>query len=123
MIITVTEFNLLVVSINLLAKGLWCTEVERCASNLQNLAGRNGGLISRQIEVGIDFAYLILDCWCWISSTCQTEECVVCQVDNGLLVGSCQLLNDELVVVCEGVLNGNIQFASIALFTIGRNAV
>ena len=47
----------------------------------------------------------------------------MCQVDNGLLVGRCQVFYHQLVLIGEGVFHGDIQFAGKALFTIGGNAV
>ena len=123
MVVAVTELDLLVVCLNLLTEALWLAEVEWGAGNLQNLTSRNSGLVSRQIEIGIDFADLVLNGWCGICCACKTEECVVGQVDNGILVGSSQILDDEFVLVSESVLNGYVQLACVAFLTIGRNTM
>ena len=47
----------------------------------------------------------------------------MCQVDNRLLVGGCQILNYQLVLIGEGELNGHVQLARITFLTIGRDAV
>ena len=106
-VIAMPELNLLIISVNLLAECLWSTEVKRCTFNLQNLTCRNSGVVGRQIEVGIDLADLILNGWSGICCTSQTEECVMSQIDYGLLVGGSQILDDQFVKVCEGKLYVN----------------
>ena len=55
-IVAMTELNLLIISIDLLSEGLGLTEIKRRTFNLQDFACRNGGVVGRQIEIGIDFA-------------------------------------------------------------------
>ena len=46
-----TELDLFVVCVNVLAERFRGAEIKRCTFHLQNLASRNGGSVGRQIEV------------------------------------------------------------------------
>ena len=118
-----TELDLLIVGLDVLTEWLRCAEVERCSLDLQDFTGRNSGVVGGQIEVGVYFADLILDGGSRVGATCQCKEGVVCQVDNGLLVGGCQILDDQLVLVGEGELNRYIELASEAFLTIAGDAM
>ena len=48
---------------------------------------------------------------------------MMCQVDNRLLVGGGQILDNQLVEVGEGEFYCDVKFAGITLFTIGRYAM
>ena len=100
---TMSKLNLLMISLDVLAKTLWRAEVEGSTSNLQNFTCGNSSLVSWQIEIGIDLTNLVLNRRSGISCACQTEESVVGQVDNRLFVCSCQILNNKFVLVGEGV--------------------
>ena len=65
------ELNLLVIGINVFAKSLRRAEVEGSASYLQNFSGRYSRLVGGQIEVGIDFAQLVVDAWSGVGNTCE----------------------------------------------------
>ena len=56
-----TVLYLLVVGVNLQSECLWLAEVEWSAFHLKYFACRDAGSVDRQVEVGIDFAYLVLD--------------------------------------------------------------
>ena len=70
----VTKFDLLVVGLNILTKGLGSTEVEGGTCYLKDFTRRDGGVVSRQIEIGIDFTNLILDGGSGVSGTCKCES-------------------------------------------------
>ena len=118
MVETVAELNLLVVSFDILTESLCRAEIEGSTFNLQDFTCWNGRCISGQIEVSIDFANLVFDAGSGIGSTAQCKEGVVCQVDNRLLVGGCQILNNQFVLVGEGKFYRYVQFASETFLTI-----
>ena len=118
MVESVTELNLLVVGVDILAEWLSLTEVEWSTLNLQYLTCWDSCSIGRQIEVGVDFADLVFDTWSRISSTAQCEESVMCQVYDGLLVGSSQILNYQLVLIGECEFYCNVEFTSETFLTI-----
>ena len=69
MVVSLTVLYLLVVSINLLAEGLGSTEVKGCTCYLENLSCWDACLVDGQIEIGIDFAQLVLYSRCGVGNT------------------------------------------------------
>ena len=120
---TFTEFYLLVVGIDILTEGFRFAEVERSTFYLQNLTCWDRCSVSRQIEICIDLTDLILYRWSRISSTCQTEESMMCQVDNRLLISSSQILDYQLVLVCESEFYCHVEFTGETFLTIGGDTV
>lgn len=68
-VIALTILDLLVVCIDVLTNWLWCTEIEWCALNLQNLTCRDRILINREIVVCVYLTDDIVNCWGRISNT------------------------------------------------------
>ena len=113
-----TELNLLVVSIDILSECLWLTEIEWSTLNLQDFTCWDSCIIGRKIEVGVDFADLVLNTWSRISCTTQCKEGVMCQVDDGLLVCGSQILDNQLVLVGECEFNCYIELACETFLTV-----
>ena len=118
MIEAMSELNLFIVSIDILSEGFRLTEIERRTFNLQNFTCRDSGSICWQIEVCINLTDQILNAWGGICCSCQTEESMMCQVDNGLLIGGSQILYHQLILIGEGEFNRHIEFASKAFLSI-----
>jgi len=70
-VVAVAKLNLLVVGIDALAKGLRSAEVERRVVNLENLTRGDGGIVGGKIEVGVDFADLVLNSRRGVCRSCQ----------------------------------------------------
>ena len=81
----------------------------------KNLSCGDGSLINRHIEIGIDFANLVLDGGRRIGNAREAEESVVGEVDDSLLVGGGQVFENQLVLVGKGKLNGHLALAREAI--------
>ena len=123
MVKALAELDLLVVCIDILTKRFRLAEVKWSTLHFQNLASRNGRVIGRKIEVSIDLANLVFDSGSWVCCSCQTEEGMMCQIDNRLLVGGSQLLNDQFVFISKCEFYCYVQLTSKAFLTIGGLAV
>ena len=118
-VISGTVSDLLIIGIDVLADGFRCAEVEGSALHFENLSCGDGSLINRHIEIGIDFANLVLDGGRRIGNAREAEESVVGEVDDSLLVGGGQVFENQLVLVGKGKLNGHLALAREALFAVG----
>ena len=120
MVETLTELNLLMVSVDILTERFRSAEIERSAFHLQDFTSGNSCVVCRKIEVCVNLANLILNRWSRICCACQTKEGVMCQVDDSLLVSGSKIFDNQLVLVSKGKLYRYIQFTSKTFLTIGR---
>ena len=110
--------NLLVVGIDVLTHGLRLAEVERCSLHEADFAGGNRCVVDGEIEIGVDLTDLVVDGGSGIGDALQREESVAGEVQNGLLVGLCHILDDEFVFIGESIYNRYFHLTGITLFTI-----
>ena len=118
MIVTLTILDLLVVGINVLADWLWSAEIERCTLYLQDFTCWDRLLIDREVVVCIHLTDDVVNSWGRICNTLDCEECVMSQVADGHLVSCSLILDDELIVVCQGVSYPNSQFSREAFLAV-----
>ena len=110
MVVARTILNLLIICIDVLSDWLWSAEIEWSTLYLQDLTCRDRCLIYREIVVCVNLTDDVVDGWSWVSNSLDREECVVGQVADGHLVGGCLILDDELIVVGQGISHPNRQF-------------
>ena len=109
------------VSLDLLTYLLELPEIHRCTCNRVWLSYRNQGLVSRQIDLGVEFQLVIKDIP--VPLAIQIEIGVVGKIDNGCLVGlsrECQL---QRVVLTPLVVGDDLQIARITSLTVLRKVL
>ena len=117
-VVALSVLYLLVVGIDVLAYGLWSTEIERSTLYLENFTGRDGNLVYREIIVCVYLTDNVVDSRCWVGNSLNREECVVCQVDYCQLVGCCLILDDKLIVICQSISHPYVQLTGKTFFAI-----
>ena len=111
MVVTRTILDLLVVRVDVLADWLWSAEIEWCTLYLQDFTCWDRLLIDREVVVCIHLTDDVVNSWGRICNTLDCEECVMSQVADGHLVSCSLILDDELVVVCQGISHPDGQFS------------
>ena len=109
------------VSLDLLTDFLELPEIHRCTCNRVWLSYRNQGLVSRQIDLGVEFQLVIEDIP--VPLAIQIEIGVVGKVHDSCLVGlsrECQL---QRIVLAPFVVGDNLQIAGITSLTVLRKVL
>ena len=119
-VIAIAVLYLLIVSIDVLSDRLLCAEVERCALDFENLSGRDGCLVGREIEISVHLTEEVINCRCRVSDTGKGEESVVREIDDCLLVCSSHVIQYQLIVVCPCVLDSDAHLSCESLVSVWR---
>ena len=118
MIIAGAILELLVVGVNVLTNSLGSAEIERGVFHKTDFARRNTRVVDGQVVIGIDLAFDVLYCRRRIGNTCQREESVVGQVDDGHFVCCGHVVDVELIVVVELIDNRHSHFSREAFLAV-----
>ena len=117
-VVSCSVLDLLVVSIDVLSDGFRGAEVEWSVFHEADFACGNARLVDGDVEIGIDFANLVVDGGGGIGYSLKREESVAGQVDDSLLVGGCHIFDNQFVIVVESVDNRHFHFSRVAFFSV-----
>ena len=123
MVVASTILALNIVCINVLTYRLWSSKIKWSTLHAINRSKRNGSIIDWYVVVSIDFANQVVNRRSRVCNTCQSEEAVVCHVDDGLLVCETDVVNHEVAIICPCVSHFHVKLAWETFLHVGSHVV
>ena len=117
MIIPIAKVELLKVIIDAFTNAEGFSKIHWCIFHRLWITIRDGGLIGGQVSFSIEHEQVISDRG--VSLSGEVEVGVVCQVEDGSLVGLGLVDDVQCIVLGEVVDDGDLEVAGITLLSIG----